>query len=103
MILEIILGVICVVFFFVMINLTKKVESLEDRTAFYEEYINAFGERVDSVQDKLKQIDNRGTFESDDEVGFFFTYVKELNNDINQLIGLTGEKDNEQSDNTINE
>tara|TARA_B100000131_G_C17565224_1_gene388503 strand:- start:115 stop:414 length:300 start_codon:yes stop_codon:yes gene_type:complete len=94
-ILEIILGFICVVFFFVILNLTRKVESLEDNTAFYESYINAFAERIESVSERLKQIDTRGTFEADDEVGFFFTYIKELQKDIKILIGQTGEDKDE--------
>ena len=99
MILEIILGFICIVFSFIIFNLTKKVEALEDRTTFYESYINAFGQRVDEVQYKLKQIDRKGTFKSDDEVGFFFTYIEDLNNDINQLIGIEGEnKDDKPSE-----
>lgn len=95
MILEIILGFICIVFSFIIFNLTKKVETLEDRTTFYESYINAFGQRVDEVQYKLKQIDRKGTFKSDDEVGFFFTYIENLNNDINQLIGIEGENEDD--------
>ena len=42
MILEIILGFICIVFAFVIFNLTKKVEQLEDDREFYESYINNF-------------------------------------------------------------
>ena len=95
MILEIILGFICIVFFFVILNLNRKTEKLEEEIEFYEAYINQFGQRVDEVESKLKQIDRRGTFESDDEVGFFFTYIKELQNDIFQLIGQKGEQQDE--------
>ena len=100
MILEIILGFVCVVFFFVIFNLTRKVERLEDDKEFYEAYINTFAERIENVSSRLKQIDNKGTFESDDEVGFFFTYIKELQKEVSNLIGQTGESN--ESDNTIN-
>ena len=95
MILEIILGFICIVFFFVIFNLNRKTEKLEDEIEFYEAYINQFGQRVDEVEAKLKQIDRKGTFEADDEVGFFFTYIKELQNEIFQLIGQKGEEQDE--------
>ena len=85
---------------FVIFNLTKKVEQLEDDREFYESYINNFAETIESVSSKLKQIDTRGTFESDDEVGFFFTYIKELQKEVSNLIGQTGEIN--ESDNTIN-
>ncbi len=102
MILEIILGFICLVFVFVIFNLTKKVEQLEDDKEFYEAYINNFAETIESVSSKLKQIDNRGTFESDDEVGFFFTYIKELQKEVSNLIGQTETGEMNESDNTIN-
>ena len=44
MIIEGILGFICITFFFVIINLTKKVEKLEERLEGYEKFINYFGE-----------------------------------------------------------
>ncbi len=87
MILEIILGLLCLVFLFVIINLTKKAEILEDRNEFYESYLNAFSQKVITIQQKLKDLDVRGSFSSDDEIGFFFTYVKDMNNELNQLIG----------------
>tara|TARA_Y100001938_G_scaffold150948_1_gene244598 strand:+ start:1560 stop:1874 length:315 start_codon:yes stop_codon:yes gene_type:complete len=104
MILEIVLGFICVVFFLVIMNLNRKIESLEDNTEFYESYINSFAERIENASERLKVIDNKGTFEGDDEVGFFFTYVKELQKDIAILIGQTdeGEKDDEESNNPVN-
>ena len=101
MILEIVLGFICLVFFFVIYNLTKKVEQLEDDKEFYESYINVFADTIERVTAKLKQIDAKGTFESDDEVGFFFTYIKELQKEVSNLIGQTGESEDE-SNNTIN-
>jgi len=102
MILEIILGFICVVFSFVIFNLTKKCETLEDRSSFYEAYINMFGEKIDEVSRRLRDLDQRGSFSSDDEIGFFFTYVKELQKEVRLLLGKTGESEDEQSDNTVN-
>ena len=34
---------------------------------------------------KLKEIDAKGTFDSDDEIGWFFKSIKELQNKINQF------------------
>ena len=102
MILEIILGFICIVFVFVIFNLTKKVEQLEDDREFYESYINIFAERIEDTSAKLKEIDIKGTFEGDDEVGFFFTYIKELQKEVSNLIGQTETGEMNESDNTIN-
>ena len=51
----------------------------------YEEIILNFNNTIDLIKHQLKLIDERGTFESDDEVGFFFEEIKQLGN---QLGGL---------------
>ena len=33
---------------------------------------------INNTSEKLKQIDSKGTFESDDEVGFFFEQIKNI-------------------------
>ena len=50
----------------------------ENRVEEYETWINGFADTVKDVDDKLKQIDTKGTFESDDEVGFFFKQLKDI-------------------------
>ena len=100
MILEIILGFICIIFFYVIINLTRKVEALEERVEFYEAFINNAGEEIEEASKKLKALDNRGSFEADDEIGFFFNYIKELQNSITNLIGQ-GEDNNDQPNNRV--
>ena len=44
----------------------------------YENIILNINNTVESIKLQLKTIDDRGTFESDDEVGFFFTEIKRL-------------------------
>ena len=41
-------------------------------------YLNKFSEIIDYSHKKLKEIDAKGSFESDDEVGFFFQQLKAL-------------------------
>lgn len=71
------------------INLYKKYETLESiskeleiRLKENEEFITSIQSRVMSQRSYLKQLDNRGAFESDDEVGFFFKELKKIINDI---------------------
>ena len=45
----------------------------------------SYVEQGSSVLHQLKKIDDRWTFESDDEVGFFFTEIKRLGNELNSL------------------
>ena len=44
----------------------------------YEEIILNFNNTIDLIKHQLKLIDEKGTFESDDEVGFFFEEIKQL-------------------------
>ncbi len=74
-------------------NLLKRNESLEET---YEELANEyedllgkmirFEQVINNANKKLKDIDHRGSFESDDEVGFFFKELKGIQEDINNFL-----------------
>jgi hypothetical protein len=71
---------------FTTFNLLKKVERYEDELAkrqeaiiSYQEYVNGLGSAVEFMTKRIDEIDSRGTFKSDDEVGFFFERLKMLN------------------------
>ena len=51
----------------------------------YENIILNISNTVESIKLQLKVIDDKGTFESDDEVGFFFQEIKQLGNDLENL------------------
>ena len=69
---------------YIIWNLNSKVVEYENRVEEYETWINGFADTVKDVDDKLKQIDTKGTFESDDEVGTFFTTLKVLMSQITE-------------------
>ena len=79
MILEIVLGVYSVISIFVIINLTRKVERLE-------EWGELLATRVTWVQDKFKEIDSKEIFESDDEVGTIFSALKDVSQVLNEVL-----------------
>jgi len=51
----------------------------------YEELLVEISDKTDFINNQLKEIDHKGTFEADDEVGFFFQELKELNSILNNL------------------
>jgi hypothetical protein len=75
----IILSVLVVVLGYTTFNLLKKNEKAEDAIISYQEYINGLGSTVEFINKRIEEIDSRGTFKSDDEVGFFFERLKMLN------------------------
>jgi len=44
----------------------------------YEEVILQINDKIEYVNQQLKLIDEKGTFQADDEVGFFFKELKEI-------------------------
>lgn len=78
LILVYILSVLVVVLSYTTFNLLRKNEKQEDILRGYMTYLNKFSEIIDYSHKKLKEIDAKGSFESDDEVGFFFQQLKAL-------------------------
>ena len=74
----IVLTIIITAMSFALRNLLIKNEKLEDFIAKQSDAINECGVR-------LNQIDTRGTFSSDDEIGFFFAEVKKIQEALNEF------------------
>ena len=78
MILEIILGLFVITLGWTTFNLTRKVERLET-------WIESNAQRVIDTQETLKEIDDKGSFEADDEIGVVFTSIKETIDELNEI------------------
>ena len=51
----------------------------------YESIILNFNNRIEYIKQQLKLIDDKGHFEADDEVGFFFEEIKLLSSQLDEL------------------
>lgn len=60
------------------INFVKQNETLNDSIKEYTDRELKTEITLDSMLEKMREIDLRGSFESDDEVGSVFTQLKEL-------------------------
>lgn len=74
----IILSVLVVLLGFTTFNLLRKNEKAEDVINSYQGYIMDVTHTVDFIDKRLQEIDDKGAFKSDDEVGFFFERIKML-------------------------
>ena len=81
----IILSILVVTLGFTTFNLLSKNEKQEDILAGYLDYLDKLSRVIEVSDEKLKSIDARGTFESDDEVGFFFQQIKGLQDILNDF------------------
>jgi len=83
--LSIILAVIIVTSFFIIRNLLKQIEKLEDIQTEYENFLTKQSEAINSCNVRLKEIDDRGIFKSDDEIGWFWDEIKKIQEALNEF------------------
>ena len=78
---EIIIGILLallIVAGFALRNMIRKNEELED-------FIVKQSEAIDMCDQRLKQLDDKGFFVADDEIGWFFTEVKKIQEALNEF------------------
>jgi|TARA_R110002074_G_scaffold222246_1_gene393044 hypothetical protein len=81
----IILSIIVVALGFTTINLLRKNEKQEDILLGYLTYLDNISRVIELTDEKLKKIDIKGSFEGDDEVGFFFKSIKDIQKVLNDF------------------
>ena len=64
--------------FFIIRNLIIKNERLED-------FVSKQSEAVEACDRRLKQIDDKGIFYADDQIGFFFKEVQKIQEALNEF------------------
>jgi len=89
----VILNIFSIVAIYVIYNLLKKVEKYEDAIVSQSIFIDKFTGVVEYVDKKLEELDHKGSFKSDDEIGFFFEEVKVLNGLLNAYNQQTREEE----------
>ena len=78
LIITIILGIIATFLGIVIFYALRRINA-------YENIILNINNTIESIKLQLKVIDDKGRFESDDEVGFFFQEIKQLGEDLENL------------------
>ena len=87
LIITITLGVITLLFSVITFYALKRINQ-------YENIILNINNTIETINRQLKLIDDKGHFEADDEVGFFFDEMKQLGNHLGELF-VTEEVDYE--------
>ena len=77
-ILTIILTLVITASFFIIRNLIMKNEKLED-------FISKQSEAINACDKRLQEIDDKGIFYADDQIGFFFKEVKKIQEALNEF------------------
>ena len=76
--LSIILAIVITTSFFIIRNLIMKNEKLED-------FISKQSEAIIACDKRLKEIDDKGIFYADDQIGFFFKEVQKIQDALNEF------------------
>ena len=76
--LSIILAVVITTSFFIIRNLIVKNEKLED-------FISKQSDAINACDQRLKQLDEKNMFYSDDEIGWFFKEVQKIQEALNEF------------------
>ena len=87
--LQIIIGVLVVIlliFIYILRNLLKKVEKYEDVVRDQVQYLQNISNAEGEGQKHLEKLDERGVFQSDDEVGYFFEQMKYVQDELNRYM-----------------
>ena len=85
MILSIILTTVIITAFFIIRNLIIKSEKQEDILEKYENFISKQSEAIQICNQRLKEIDNKGIFYADDQIGWFFKEVQKIQEALNEF------------------
>ena len=76
--LSIILTLVITASFFIIRNLVQKNEQLED-------FISKQSDAINACDQRLKQLDEKNMFYSDDEIGWFFKEVQKIQEALNEF------------------
>ena len=85
MIIEIILTIIIITLSITLFYALRRINQ-------YENILIDFQNIIKFASEKLKIVDSKGHYESDDETGFFFEEIKKLQNLLDDLFESTEEK-----------
>ena len=66
-------------------NLLKNYEQSEEYVENLETWVNEFSKTITDMNRQIRKIDNKGSFESDDEVGYFYKELKRIISQLNTL------------------
>lgn len=74
------------------INLLRKNEKQEDVLVEYLHYLDQLSKIIEHSDARLKKIDEKEVFKSDDEIGWFFEEIKVIQERLNNFKIINGNK-----------
>ena len=82
----IILSILVVILLIAIRNLLLKNEKYEDVVRDQTKYLQNISNAIGEGQKHLQNLDEKGVFQSDDEVGYFFEQIKYVQDELNRYM-----------------
>lgn len=82
----IILSIFTVILGIAIRNLLLKNERYEDITVAQQDYLLRISELIKDSKMHLQKLDDKGVFQSDDEVGYFFEQMKKVQEELDRYM-----------------
>ena len=86
------LSITTLVFGYTTLNLLRKNEAIEDVMEEQEVLISDIAAKIDSSMARMKELDQLGSFEADDETGFVFKNMYEVISELEEYYGTQEEE-----------
>lgn len=83
---EVLIGILIVlilVLCYIVFNLNRKVSKQEEILEYQVGYLRKVSYLIVESKNYVEQLDKNGAFQSDDELGVFFNFIKEIQETIN--------------------
>ena len=81
----IVLGILVVILGYTTINLSRKNEKMLEIIINQNSYITEFSKQLDISDKRLQDIDSKGVFKGDDEIGWIFDQIKVLQTSLSRF------------------
>jgi hypothetical protein len=82
----IILAILVVILLIAIRNILLKVEKYEDISTNQQEYLLRISDFIKDSKMHLQKLDEKGVFQSDDEVGYFFEQMKNIQKELDRYM-----------------
>lgn len=80
-----VLSLLVVVLGFTTFNLLRKTEKYEDLAKYYADLFIQMDSFIELSNKRIQEIDEKGSFRSDDEIGWFFEQIKYIQEVFNKF------------------
>ena len=79
-------SILCLILGYGVINLIKKTEKYEDVVQDQVKYLQSISDFIADAKKYLKTLDDKGVFESDDEVGEYFRQMQKVQQELDKYM-----------------